>query len=303
MKTTRYQFHAIILTAAVLFLFAGTAAYGSDIYVTSGNTIQKIDSSGNKTTFASGLASWPSCLAFDRSGFLYAAYDSAGLIDKFDSSGHKTTVATGLTLPGGMQLGPEGLAFDSSGNLYTAIMNQGTILKFDSSGNKSTFATGLSNPAGLAFDGSGNLYVSAWNQGTIFKFDSNGNNKTTFASGPSGIESLAFDSHGNLYASMDNFLGKGSIEKFAPGGGTGTVFASSASLNSPFGIAFDGSDNLYVACYGGNSIVKLDPAGNMSTVASVQNTLGVAIQIPEPATLLLLGLGAASRNLKRFPRL
>jgi hypothetical protein len=143
------------------------------------------------------------------------------------------------------------------------------------------------------FDGSGNLYVSAWNQGTIFKFDSSGNNKTTFASGPSGIESLAFDSHGNLYASMDNFLGKGSIEKFAPDGGTGTVFASSASLNSPFGIAFDGSDNLYVACYGGNSIVKLDPGGNMSTVASVQNTLGIAIQIPEPCTLLLLGLGAA----------
>jgi sugar lactone lactonase YvrE len=287
------QFNTLILFITILSLFACSSAYSSDIYVTTNsNVIQKIDSGGNKTTFVT-TTSLPSFLNFDRNGYLYAAYDYAGIIEKFDSSGHKTIVATGLTLPQNPQLGPEGLAFDSAGNLYTAIMNQGMVLKIDPSGNKTVFASGLNLPDGLAFDGSGNLYVSSYGDNKIWKFDPSAN-KSTFASGISGLECLAFDSQGYLYASRDNILNKGSILKFDQTGAY-SVFASSTYLNSPFELAFDGSDNLYAACMGGPyGLVKLDTSGNISTVANAPSVaLGVAIQIPEPCTLLLLGLGMA----------
>ena len=295
-----YKSRIFALSITILFLISCTSAYSSDIYVTTNsNIIQKIDSGGNKTTFVT-TASLPSFLNFDRNGYLYAAYDYAGVIEKFDSSGNKTTVATGLTLHQNPQLGPEGLAFDSAGNLYTAIMNQGTVLKIDPGGNKSVFASGLNVPTGLAFDSSGNLYVSSYGDNKIWKFDPSAN-KTTFASGVSGLECLAFDSQGYLYASKDNILlNQGSILKFDQTGAY-SIFASSTYLNSPFELAFDGSDNLYAACMGGPyGLVKLDTNGNISTVANAPSVaLGVAIQIPEPASVILIGAGLLFVRLKR----
>ena len=104
-------------------------------------TIEKFDSSGNGTTFASGVPSYG--LAFDSSGNLYVSGCSVGTIMKFDSSGNKSIFASGLDYP-------YGLACDSSGNLYASEYYSGTIDKFDSSGNMSTFASGLEDPEFIA---------------------------------------------------------------------------------------------------------------------------------------------------------
>ncbi|HMB08558.1 MAG TPA: hypothetical protein VKP69_33110 [Isosphaeraceae bacterium] len=66
-----------------------------------------------------------------------------------------------------------------------------------------------------------------------------------------------------LYASFDN----GTIERFdlATGQDLGP-FAS--GLNSPQGLAFDASGNLYVANAGNNTIAKITEAGMVSTFAS-----------------------------------
>ena len=109
-------------------------------------TIDKFDSSGNGTIFASGLGACVGVdLAFDKSGNLYASelYNGNGAIEKFDSSGNGAIFASGLSVP-------VGLAFDSSGNLYAAEIFDGTIGKFDSSGNRSTFASGLEYPWRIA---------------------------------------------------------------------------------------------------------------------------------------------------------
>ncbi len=140
----------------------------------------------------------------------------------------------------------------------------------------------LTTPHGLAFDSSGNLYVANQINGTIEKFDSS-RNGTIFASGLDHPEGLAFDSSGNLYVAD-----WGSIDKFDSGGNMST-FAS--GLDYPEGLAFDSSGNLYVA--DGGSIDKFDSGGNMSIFASgLYEPTFIATQVPEPATLLLLGLGA-----------
>jgi hypothetical protein len=163
-----------ICVAAVLVLLTSVIAHADYIYVSCYGTIEKFDSSGNRSTFASGLYSRG--LAFDSSGNLYAADNGINTIDKFDSSGNRSTFASFSTMDGGI-----GLAFDSSGNLYATDYGYGTIEKFDSSGNRSTFASGLYS-MGLAFDSSGNLYAAEYDYGTIEKFDSSGN-RSIFASG------------------------------------------------------------------------------------------------------------------------
>jgi DNA-binding beta-propeller fold protein YncE len=155
------------------------------------NTIVKLDSSGNRTTFASGL-NMPLSLAFDGSSHFYTIDSSGDSIKKIDMSGNISTFASGLSLNYTF-----GLACDSSGNLYMTDALDGTIKKFDSSGNMSIFASGLNTPMNLAFGSNNNLYVTDGDSsgepgslGIILKFDSSGN-RSVFATGlddvPAGI--------------------------------------------------------------------------------------------------------------------
>ena len=247
-----------LLTLTVLALLSSGFAYADNIYVSClGNgTIERFDSSGNATLFASDLND-PAGLAFDSNGYLYLAKFTYGGIGKFDSSGDLSIFASGLN-------GPVGLAFDSNGYLYTANVDDGTIGKFDSSGNGSTFASGLNSPVGLAFGSNGYLYTANAGDGTIEKFDSSGNG-STFASGLNSPEGLAFDNNGYLYVANS---GGGTIGKF-DSSGNGSTFAS--GLNSPIGLAFDSSGYLYVANAGDGTIMRFDSSGNGTLFASDLN--------------------------------
>jgi sugar lactone lactonase YvrE len=276
-----------IFALVALTFLSSSIAYADNIYVScfSYGKIQKFNSSGTGTNFASGLDS-PAGLAFDRSGNLYAASAGGGTIKKYNSSGYGTTFASGLGEPAG-------LAFDNSGNLYVSDYAQGlsgTIYKFNSSGSKTTFASGLSGGIwGLTCDSSGNLYGAG--NGAIYKFNPSGT-KTVFASGSElyGSEDLTFDKNGYLYVSCGQGLYGEQILKFNQLGQK-TTFAS--GLYGTGGLAFDSGGNLYDGCTDG--IYKFDPSGNKYLFASGLNytTSFIAIQVPEPCTLLLLGLGAA----------
>jgi sugar lactone lactonase YvrE len=290
--------NTVILAVTVLVLLASTIAHADNIYVScfSSGTIEKFDSSGNRSTFASGL-NGPCGLAFDSSGYLYAASYNGGTIEKFDSSGNRSTFASGLDKP-------SGLAFDNSGNLYVTNHNNnyyGTIEKFDSSGNSSTFASGLlasglGSSLSLAFDGSSYLYATnKGNDGIITKFDMSGNS-STLTSSLYRISGLAFDSSDNLYAA-DNTLGFGRLYKFDSSGHVSYLGDSGIYMET--GLAFDSSGNLYVGTNGNDIIEKFDSSGNKTIFASgLSHPACIATQVPEPATLLLFGLGAAMVRLR-----
>jgi sugar lactone lactonase YvrE len=143
----------------------------------------------------------------------------------------------------------------------------------------------------LACDSEDNLFVATTTK-TIYKFTPGGT-QSTFASGLN-TNFLAFDSASNLFVS-DGGSGvpkSGNIYKFTPDG-TRSTFAS--GLFTPFGLAFDSDGNLFVADSGHQSIYKYMPDGTRSTFASITgwSPYALAFQpVPEPATLLLLGLGA-----------
>jgi subtilisin-like proprotein convertase family protein/sugar lactone lactonase YvrE len=132
------------------------------------------------------------------------------------------------------------------------------VSEYDANGNGSTFAStlnGVTNPTAAAFDSSGNLYVADYAYSTVEKYSPPNTNGTVFIPDTSGLNNpyaLAFDSAGNLYvanyASGGIGIGgvnDGTIMKFSPGGVLLSTFAT--GLNGPLALAFDASNNLYVA--------------------------------------------------------
>ncbi len=102
----------------------------------------------------------------------------------------------------------------------------------------------FSNPHGIAADTNGNLYVADFNNDTIRKITS------------AGVVSTLAGLAGN------------------PGSADGTN--DNARFNQPFGVAVDGSGNVYVADSMNNAIRKVTPAGAVSTIAGLAGNYGYA---------------------------
>jgi streptogramin lyase len=237
------------------------------------NAIRKIDTYGNVTTLAGGSGgfsdgqggnasfNYPTAIAVDTFTNIYVADAANNAIRKIDPDGNVTTVAgngsqgfsNGLA-NNATFVGPNGIAVGVSGNLYVSDYFNNAIRKIDNRGNVTTLAGngnfGLTNgngmnatfyrPVGIAVDRFENVYVADGNQhgyGAIRKIDANGN-VTTFAGGENS--------------------------GFADGQG------SSAMFMNPGGLAFDNSGNLYVGDSENNSIRKVDPSTNVTTIAGQQ---------------------------------
>ncbi|MBO0949457.1 hypothetical protein J2I46_12750 [Fibrella sp. HMF5405] len=200
----------------------------------------------------------------DGSGNLYIDDFDRCTIRKVSSSGTITTVAgtgtCGYSGDGGLATStpltsPFGLAIDKSGNLYIGDHSNNRIRRVSSSGViNSVVGTGtrgsggysgdggpatsaqLNEPYGGVVDGSGNLYIADRNNHRIRKI--------------------------NAARVISTIAGTGNAGYGGDGGP-----ATSASLNSPTGVAVDNSGNLYIADQNNHRIRKVSPLGVTTTVA------------------------------------
>ncbi len=209
---------------------------------------------------------------------------------------------------------PISVAVDGSGNVYVSDNNNQTIRKVTPAGEASTFAgrasttgsndgTGQSAlfrwPGGVALDGSGNLFVADAGNHTIRKISPAGEVTTLAGSaGESGSAdgslsearfngpvSVAVDGSGNVYVADS---GNYTIRKITPGGAVSTLAGvvgqrgsadgtgSAARFAPPYGLAVDGSGNLYVADGNNDAIRKVTPAGAVTTLAGSAESRGSA---------------------------
>jgi sugar lactone lactonase YvrE/predicted esterase len=283
---------AAILTVSapatlVLQYPAGIAADAAgNLYVAdaASNTIRKITIAGAVSTLAG----------------------SAGVAGSQDGTGSAGLQSAQFNQPGGV-------AIDGSGNVYVADTGNATIRKITPAGAVSTLAGSptsrgsqdgaggnatFNQPGGIAVDGAGNLYVADSFNATIRKITSTGV-VTTLAGSPtmrgdadgtgaaarfnfpSGV---AVDATGNVYvADTYNDI----IRKIAPDG-TVTTLAGSAGIsgdndgtsanalfNQPYGVAVDGSGNVYVADTANATIRKIAPDGAVTTFAGVAGVAGL----------------------------
>jgi sugar lactone lactonase YvrE len=196
--------------------------------------------------------------------------------------------------------GPNGAVVDKSGNIFLADEDSNTIRKITPDGTVSTFAgfdfgfadgTGgaarFGSPSGIAIDKDDNLYVADQINHRIRKITPTAIVTTLAGSGTPGWldgtgvaakffrpVGVAVDQAGNVFVG-DLFNHR--IRKISPAGvvttvaGTGVPgFADGdrtvARFQYPAGLAVDADGVLYVADTENNSIRKVDPNGNVSTL-------------------------------------
>ncbi|WP_143822349.1 NHL domain-containing protein [Mucilaginibacter pedocola] len=197
-----------------------------------------------------------------------------------------------------------GIAINPAGNV--AIPSNNQILKVNPNGTINTLAgdgtegsnngdanaASFAGPEGMVYDAAGNLYITTPRSNTIRKITPEGIVSTFAGSGAVGAadgpgtqasfnypNNMAIDSYGNLYVSdcYNNM-----IRRISPAGlvttlagntvaGSANGTGTSASFNSPQGIAVDASGNVFVADGNNGLIRKITPAGVVTTLAGSGN--------------------------------
>lgn len=217
---------------------------------------------------------------------------------------------------------PNGLSVDSLGNVYVADLSNHRIRKIDPTGNTTTVAgngtpghtngigstTQFSHPWGVAIDSFDRIYVADSSNHRIRRMTLPGVVTTLAGSGERGFKNgigqsakfyyvggLAVDAAGNVYVAdrgnhrIRKVDSTGKVTTFAGSGVKGYKdgLRTTAQFHSPEDIAFDSSGNLYVSDFHNNRIRKIDPSGNVTTIAGngnygYKNGVGIKAEFNRP---------------------
>jgi len=235
----------VVTSAGVVSTVAGSGAPGS------------ADGAGAAASFNN-----PAGVAADASGNVYVADSGNSTIRKITPGGAVTTLA-GAAGSAGSSDGtgsaarfnaPNGVAVDKIGNVYVADTKNDTVRKITPGGLVTTLAgvagqTGSGDGAGgsarfngpyaVAVDSSGDVYVADFFSATIRKIDTSG--------------------------TVSTLAGTAGKLGFTDGAG----FA--ARFNQPYGVAVDGSGNIYVADTYNRAIRMISPGGSVTTLNGAQD--------------------------------
>jgi sugar lactone lactonase YvrE len=253
-----------------------------NIYVADmGNdTVRRITPDGSTTTLAGAVGqtgsvdgagaaarfSFVSGMAVNGAGVVFVADEGNETIRAISQSGVVSTLAGSPSLGSTDGQGtaalfafPSGVAVDDAGNLYVVELGNSTLRKISPSGDVSTLAGTASKPGSL--DGTG---------------------PAAEFSGPEGV---ALDPFGNIFVAD---TGNQTIRLVTPGGAVVTVagqpgimgsadgIGGAAQFNNPVSVAVDASGNVYVADSGNDTIRKITPAAEVSTLAGIAGQAGYA---------------------------
>ncbi len=277
---------------------------------TTNSRVRKVSPSGVITTVATegDGVSW---VTVDATGNLYISggnfvfrVDTSGNITTIAGTGNPGYSGDGGPATAAMLYGPQGLRVDATGNVYVADQLNDRIRKITPQGIISTVAgsvmggfTGdggqataaeLYLPDDIAFDAKGNLYISDSLNGRIRVVNVMGVISTVAGGGASlqngppssaalSPDGIALDSNGNVLLAEFNYRrvrrvtplqSVTTVAGVLPTAASGdNVAATSTSLLDPFGVALDASANVYIADRVDDRIRKVSPEGIITTIA------------------------------------
>ena len=171
-------------------------------------------------------------------------------------------------------LSTHGVALDASGNIYIVDTRGCRIRKVDAAGIITTVAGNsdltfggdggpaisaeLNLPFGVATDAAGNVYIADAGNNLIRRVDVNGIINTVAGS---ETDCFCLDAFAGFYAYLGSFGGDGGA-------------ATTAGLDYPTAIAFDGMGNFYIADFDNSRIRKVDVS--QSAVIFASQNVGTA---------------------------
>jgi len=148
----------VFVGLGVMALSTLEALASDDSHLAVGDPIPRIQCPPGYTAtlYAQGLSS-PDGLAFDPSGVLHVAEETAGRVSRIEAGGSITTVISSLA-------NPEGIAFDAEGNLYVVEdVQNGRLVQVTPGGDTTELATGLDWPEGIVWASDGTQYITESN--------------------------------------------------------------------------------------------------------------------------------------------
>jgi hypothetical protein len=182
-----------------------------------------------------------------------------------DPGNAATTGTTNITYT------PNGIAVDGLSRVLFTDTNSKSLIRF-SGVTATTLATGFTAPAGVAVDNAGNIFVADTTANTITELPVIGGTKYTLYTGLNAPHNLATDSLGRLYVAD---TGNNRVAVFGPGATETAITIPFTGLSSPVAVAVDSAFNIYAV--DSTHIVKLTPLGVQTTVATVSNVTGLAV--------------------------
>ena len=280
-----------------------------NLYVTDGSPggpIRKITPAGVVTTFAGSISAGsadgngpdagftnPAGIRIDHAGNLYVADTGNSTIRKVTPDGVVSTLAGTAGVWGSADgtgavasfFEPFALAVDNSGFVYVADSNNNEIRKITPQGVVTTLIgpkAGLYGPSGIAVNAAGTVYVSNTYGYAIEQITPAGVMTTLTSSLGSSCTypwGLIVNAAGTIYVAANV-----AIEEVAPGGAITTVAGAcdpvgpdvAAGFFVATDIAMDATGTMYVTDRGNNRIVKVTPAGLMTTFAGAASANGNA---------------------------
>lgn len=232
---------------------------------------------------------------------------STGIISTIAGNG---TYGNGGAATAATLANPQGVAVDAAGNVYVADYGNNRIRKISTTGIITNFAgsgTGIDgsaataadiyHPAAVAVDASGNVYIAETGNHRVRKVNTSGIISSVAGTGVSGYSGdagaataaklsspygVTVDASGNIYIAD---LGNNRIRKVSGGiittvAGTGVAgfsgdggAATSANINTPYGMTLDASGNMYICDYNNFRIRRVSATGTISTIAGTGNPL------------------------------
>jgi uncharacterized protein (TIGR03437 family) len=251
--------------------------------------------SGDGGPATSASMAGPYGVAVDGQGNLFISDFANGRVRKVSSKGIITTVAGGGRpssccgdngpATSAALGGPVAVAVDGSGNLFIADPILGRVRKVSTDGIITTVAgteiggfsgdggpaTSASlNPDGIAVDGSGNLFITTSSFNRVRRVSADGIITTVAGNGVGG-----FSGDGGLATSAQLYL------------------PITIGLNK-FGIATDGSGNVFIADSGNNAIRLLTPANQSVLITAVVDAASESAVPVSPGKIVVVygaGLG------------
>lgn len=278
-----------VLLGALLLVVAMSASNTGPVYAATGDitTVAGTLIIGDGDGATNAFLKLPAGLATDGSGSVFIADTEQDRVRRVDAvTGIITTVAgtgergfsgDGQAATGAQLAEPRGLAVDASNNLFIADASNGRIRKMDGvtkaistiAGTGSIFdpfnegalatSVGLQCVSDVAVYSTGDLLIADRCRHAIFKVDISAQTISTVAG--------TVNNHG--------FSGDGQA-------------ATAAKLKSPYGVAVDSDDNVYIADTGNDRIRKVDHvAKTIDTVAG--STPGLSGDNATPTAAQLTG--------------